>query len=59
LDVLKDDTIDVPLWASRISAVLNNREESFDTAEYVQTAMATRHTWAAVVHVVENAVRRE
>jgi hypothetical protein len=58
LDVLKDDTIDAPLWASRISAVLNNREES-STPPSMCRQPWPHDTWAAAVQVVENAVRRD
>jgi glycosyltransferase involved in cell wall biosynthesis len=57
LDVRKDDAVDVPLWASHISRVLHNREAAFRTAEQVLAFMAGRHTWAAAVEVVEDAVR--
>lgn len=58
LDVRKNDIVDVPLWANHISRVLHNRDAAFDTAQEVLAIMAKRHTWAAAVAVVEDAVRR-
>jgi glycosyltransferase involved in cell wall biosynthesis len=50
--VRKDDHVDVPLWAHRIAAVLDNRAAAFETARAIFVILAKERTWSMAARTV-------